>query len=191
MNYWLGDKTNNGRSGERYAMDSLNSTWRPRLCWWLPTCPGEDISPDHRRLEDRPEDQPAEQEDRVNDIEHSKHPTPTPPVQMNREDLPTTEESTHLGSTGNLVFCYDYPLMGKQWNNDNAWTNEIKVGTKNKELHVIGGKNKSHPQDMRKWLETQNAMRQQTKTRSEQGAARLPRWSQWGKKVSVLLLINC
>ena len=41
-------------------------------------------------------------------------PPPTPLVQMNREDLPTTEESTHLGSTGNLVFSYDYPSMGKQ-----------------------------------------------------------------------------
>ena len=42
-------------------------------------------------------------------------PPPTPPVQMNREDLPTTEESTHLGSTGNLVFpLYDHLLMGKQ-----------------------------------------------------------------------------
>lgn len=36
--------------------------------------------------------------------------------------------------------------MAKQWNNDNAWRNEIKVGTKIKELHVIGRKNKSHPQ---------------------------------------------
>lgn len=30
------------------------------------------------RLADRPEDQPAEQEDRGNNIEHSKHPTPHP-----------------------------------------------------------------------------------------------------------------
>lgn len=96
------------------------------------------------RLADRPDDQPEARR-------HSKPPPPhPPPVQVNREDLPTTEESTHLGSTGNLVFSYDHPLMGKQRNNDNAWTNEIKVGTKIKELHVIGRKNKSHPQDMRK-----------------------------------------
>ena len=40
-------------------------------------------------------------------------------------------------------------------------------------------------------MAAQSALRHQTKTWSEQGAARLPRWSQRGNKVSFLLLINC
>lgn len=46
------------------------------------------------------------------------------------------------------------------------------------------------PQDMRKWIAAQSALRHQTKTSSEKGAARLPRWSQRGNKVSHLLVIN-
>ena len=59
-----------------------------------------------------------------------------------------------------------------------------------KRTHAIGGKTRDCLTDMRKWVAAQDALRRQTKTSSEQGAARLPRWSQRGNKVSDLLVIN-
>lgn len=46
------------------------------------------------------------------------------------------------------------------------------------------------PEDMRKLMAAHSALRYQTKTSSEKGAARLPRWSQRVNKVSDLLVIN-
>lgn len=70
------------------------------------------------------------------------------------------------------------------------WTEGNENENNNKKTHAIGAKPCDGKADMRKWMAAQNALRRQTKTSSEQGAARLQRWSQRGNKVSDLLVIN-
>ena len=88
------------------------------------------------------------------------------------------------------VFFFLDAYLHKRWNNEKEQTEGNENRNNSKKTHVIGGKSRDCKADMRKWGAAQNALRRQTKTSSEQGAARLPRWSQRGNKVSDLLVIN-